>query len=167
MKNTFYCSLLILSIILSIMYACKPAVENANVFTEKQKALVTKEIMKVTDIWVQNNINKNPDSIVTFWSSSPDMYFAEDGVFFDNRVTIHSFLSGFYENTDTMHVEWLERRVNPINNEVASLAGKFRFRAKFKSGDVHGGKVAFTAVFIRENGAWSIINGHESAITKE
>jgi len=149
------------------MVACKPEVENTNDFTEEQKALVIKEIMKVSDKWVQNNINKNPDSIVTFWSNSPDMYFAEDGVFFDNRETIHSFLTGFYENTDTMHVEWLERRVNPISNEVASLAGKFRFRAKFKSGDVHEGKVAFTAVFTHENGAWSIVNGHESAIPKE
>ncbi|MBN1790412.1 MAG: nuclear transport factor 2 family protein [Bacteroidales bacterium] len=149
------------------MFSCKPEVENTNVFTAEQKALVTNEIMEVSDKWVQNNIHKNPDSIVTFWSNSPDMYFAEDGVFFDNRETIHSFLTGFYENTDTMHVEWLERRINPISDEVASLAGKFRFRAKFKSGDVHEGKVAFTAVFTRENGAWSIINGHESAIPKE
>lgn len=132
-----------------------------------QKSVLVKEIMEFTDNWARNNMNRDADKVIEFWSESPDLRFAENGIFFTNLDSIHSFLKGFYANTKAMEVEWKERFVLPIKEDVACLSGFFRFRATFNSGEIFEGVNAFTAVFTKKEGKWSVINGHESAVPKE
>lgn len=149
------------------IYACNNYAGQTQIFDDAQKKVIEEEILKLSDAWVTNNVNMNPELIVEFWDNSPDLIFAENGIFFNNRDSIHSFLKGFYSNTDKMEVEWLERNIIPIKTDVASMKGKFRFRASLKSNQVFEGKNAFTAVFLKKNNKWVLINGHESKIEED
>jgi hypothetical protein len=148
-------------------WSCNEDANKTIVFDDTQKKAIEQEILKLSDAWVANNVNMKPDSIVEFWDNSPDLIFAENGMFFTNRDSIHAFLESFYSNTDKMEVEWLERSIIPLTADVASMKGKFRFKASFKSGEVFEGKNVFTAVFLNKNNKWVLINGHESKIEEE
>ncbi len=65
-----------------------------------------------------------------------------------------------------MEVEWLERNIIPLTDDVASMKEKFRFKASLKSGEVFEGKNVFIAVFLKKENKWVLIIGHESAIPK-
>ncbi|MDF1546842.1 MAG: nuclear transport factor 2 family protein [Bacteroidales bacterium] len=154
-------------LIMNAFWACNDKANNTIVFNEATKKAIEQEIIKLSDAWVANNVNMKPDLIVDFWDNSPDLIFAENGMFFTNRDSIHEFLEGFYSNTDKMEVEWLERSIIPLTSDVASMKGKFRFKASFKSGEVFEGKNVFTAVFLKKNNKWVLINGHESKIMEK
>jgi hypothetical protein len=167
MKNLNYLLFPLFSLLMVVFYSCNDNSGQTAIFDDVQKKVIEQEILKLSDAWVANNVNMNPDSIVEFWDNSPDLIFAENGIFFTNRDSIHSFLKSFYSNTDKMEVEWLERNIIPIKTDVASMKGKFRFRASFKSNQVYEGKNVFTAVFLKKNNKWVLINGHESRIEED
>jgi len=166
MKKLNLLIFLLSMLLMNVFWSCNQEANNTDVFDDTQKKAIEQEIIKLSDAWVTNNVNMEPDSIVEFWDNSPDLIFAENGMFFTNRDSIHLFLKGFYSNTDNMEVEWIERSIIPIKTDVASMKGKFRFKASLKSGEVFEGKNVFTAVFVKKDNKWVLINGHESAIPK-
>lgn len=126
------------------------------------KDSVTKDIMELTTNWVNANINMDAGKAIELWDNSPDLMFAENGVFFLNRDSIYSYITGFYQSTTSMNAEWKQRVVVPLSLNAASMSGYFYFKATFKSGEIFEGTVMFTGVFVRKNNKWALIHGHES-----
>jgi hypothetical protein len=156
---------LILSAMLIIMISCqREANKNMqNCSVNKDDSIrIVQEIIKTSDVWAEANINMNPDKAVEFWSSSPDLKYAENGAFFANKDSIHSVLRNYYRQTKSMNVEWLHRTVLPLTNNLAAMSGSFHFTLQFLNGEIFEDTTAFTSLFIRKNNNWSLIQGHES-----
>jgi hypothetical protein len=156
---------LILSVILIAMISCQSEtsrnIKNCSV-NKDDSIRIVQEIIKISDVWAEANINMNPDKAVEFWSSSPDLKYAENGAFFVNKDSIHSVLRNYYRQTKSMNVEWLYRTVLPLTNNLAAMSGSFHFKLQFISGEIFEDTTAFTSLFINQNNNWSLIQGHES-----
>ncbi|MBN2613459.1 MAG: nuclear transport factor 2 family protein [Bacteroidales bacterium] len=118
--------------------------------------------MEHTTNWASANSDKDAATVSEFWLQSPDMCHVENGVYFKNFDSISFFLHNFYAHTDSMNVIWTERTILPLTNDIALMKGFFHFRAVFRSGDVFEGEPAFTGVFVRKEGKWALLQGHES-----
>lgn len=156
---------LILSVILIVLISCQREanknMQNCSVNKEDSIRIV-QEIIKTSDVWAEANINMNPDKAVEFWSSSPELKYAENGEFFANKDSIHSVLRNYYKQTKSMDVEWLYRTVLPLTTNLAAMSGSFHFKLQFTSGEIFEDTTAFTSLFIKKNNNWSLIQGHES-----
>ncbi|MFZ5941212.1 MAG: nuclear transport factor 2 family protein [Bacteroidota bacterium] len=157
--------LLGLLIALSVFNACsnQPEIKWQSQLSQDEKDIISKEIIEVSNKWINDNNDMNPDHIITFWSKSPDLRFAENGVFFANLDSMHSTLKNIYSNTASMNVEWLNRDIIPISNYIALMSGEFKFKLEFKDGSNWEDTIAFTGVFTKENKQWNLIQGHESS----
>jgi len=156
---------ILLSVILITMISCqREANKNMqNCSVNKDDSIrIVQEIIKTSDVWAEANINMNPDKAVEFWSSSPDLKYAENGAFFANKDSIHSVLRNYYKQTKSMDVEWLHRTVLPLTNKLAAMSGSFHFKLQFISGEIFEDTTAFTSLFIKKNDNWALIQGHES-----
>jgi Calcium/calmodulin dependent protein kinase II Association. len=102
----------------------------------------------------------NPDKAIELWDSSKELMFAENGAFFPDRDSIYNYLKEL--TTTSMNVEWKNRTVLPLSQNSASMSGNFKAHAVFKSGEVFDIDSKFTGVFVRKNGNWVLIHGHES-----
>jgi hypothetical protein len=151
--------------ILAGLFAC--TAPQSPELTDSEKEQVKTEIMELTTHWATANSNMDAASASEFWLQSPDMCHVENGVYFKNYDSVYAFLKNFYLNTDSMHVAWKERTILPLTREIALLKGFFNFRAVFKSGDVFEGEPAFTCVFVKRDGKWALIQGHESFAMNE
>ena len=158
--------LLVWGILCISVWACqstgKKTLESTSALSLEQKATITDEIMQLTSDWATANIQMNADKSIRLWDDSPDLMFAENGMFFPGRDSIYAYLKEFYTTTTSMNVEWLQRVVVPLAPDAAVMSGKFHFKATFESGDVYESTSMFTGVFKKKNGRWVIIHGHES-----
>ena len=157
-------NVLLVLFLVGALQACTNQAEQAksNQLTENLKRQISNEIMEVSNQWIEDNKALNADKAINFWSTSPELRFAENGEFFVNRDSIHSTLKNFYLNTRSMNVEWLNRDIKPLSVSTAMISGEFQFKLEFKDGSNWHGTNAFTGVFIKENEKWSLIQGHES-----
>lgn len=151
--------ILILLIALFGVFSCR---NQSKMLTQEEKDAIKSEIMTISDQWITDNNNMDADAAIHFWSTSPELRFAENGDFFANRDSIHSTLKNFYANTESMDVKWLNRDIRPLTSSIALMSGEFQFNLRFKDGSSWQGTNAFTGVFINEINKWSLIQGHES-----
>jgi hypothetical protein len=152
--------ILILLLVLFSVFSCTD-ISNAPLNQEEKNA-ITSEIMTVSNQWIDDNKNMDADAAIRFWSTSPELRFAENGEFFANRDSIQSTLHNYYAQTTSMNVKWLDRDVRVLTKSIALMAGKFQFNIVFGNESNWQGTNAFTGVFIKENEKWSLIQGHES-----
>ncbi|MDX8338869.1 nuclear transport factor 2 family protein [Draconibacterium sp. IB214405] len=145
---------------LFMLAACTSTTEKA--LTQSERENIIAEVMAVSSKWIDDNNAMDPDRAIQFWSTSPDLKFAEFGEFFPNRDSIHSTLHSYYDYARSMDVKWLARDVRPLDKNVALLSGKFQFNLVFENDEVAEGINAFTGTFLKEDGKWRLIQGHES-----
>jgi len=156
---------LILSVILIAFISCqreaKKNIQNCS-FNKEDSIRIVQEIIKTSDVWAEANSNKNADNAIEFWDSSTDMKYAENGVFFANRDSIHSVIKNYYKQTKSLNVEWLQRTVMPLATNLAAMSGSFHFKLQFMNDEILEDTTAFTGLFIKNNNNWSLLQGHES-----
>ena len=155
----------ILSVILIVMISCQREanknIQNCSV-SKDDSIRIVQEILKTSDEWAEANSNKNVDNAIEFWDSSTDMKYAENGLFFANRDSIHSVIKNYYKQTKSMNVEWLQRTVMPLTTNLAAMSGSFHFKLQFMNDEILEDTTAFTGLFIKKNDNWTLIQGHES-----
>jgi hypothetical protein len=130
--------------------------------SDESKSKVSAEILELTQNWANAHNSMNADKAIELWDSSKDLMFAENGEFFPGRDSIYNYLKEFYKTTTSMNVEWKHRAVIPLSQNSATMSGNFKAHAIFKSGEVFDIDSKFTGVFVRKNGNWVLIHGHES-----
>lgn len=166
MKNIRIIAIFTLVIIIA---ACNTHHENSGelVLNDEEREIIITEVMAVSSKWIDDNNAMDPDRAVEFWSTSPDLRFAELGEFFANRDSIHATLKNYYDFTRSMDVRWLSRDVRPVAKNIALLSGKFHYKLVFENDDIFEGTNAFTGTLMKNNGKWSLIQGHESTKLQE
>lgn len=166
MKTTLYFTGIFLTFSMLFFSSCQKFKTTSNSFSDdlsdETKTKVTSEILELTQNWANAHNSMNADKAIELWDSSNDLMFAENGEFFPDRDSIYNYLKEFYKTTTSMNVEWKHRAVIPLSNNSASMSGNFKAHAVFKSGDVFNVDSKFTGVFVRKNGNWVLIHGHES-----
>lgn len=166
MKISIYFKELFLTFLMVVSLSCQNKTPVSDSFSNDtsstSKAQITAEILELTQSWANAHNSMNPDKAIELWDSSKDMMFAENGEFFPDRDSIYNYLKEFYKTTTSMNVEWKQRAVIPLSQNSASMSGNFNAHAVFKSGEVFDINSKFTGVFVRKNGKWVLIHGHES-----
>lgn len=166
MKTIHYCIGIILTFSMFTLSSCQNTPKISNNFsddlTAESKSKVSAEILELTQNWANAHNSMNADKAVELWDSSKDLMFAENGEFFPSRDSIYNYLKEFYKTTTSMNVEWKQRAVIPLSLNSATMSGNFKAHAIFKSGEVFDIDSKFTGVFVRKNGNWVLIHGHES-----
>lgn len=150
--------------IVVVLQSCTNQTEqsSSNQLTEQMKNQISSEIMEVSNQWISGNNNMDADKAIKFWSKSPELRFAENGRFFANRDSLYATLNYYYSIANALNAEWLDRKIRPISNSTALMSGEFHFKMNLKDGSNWQGTNAFTGVFIKENGEWSLIQGQET-----
>jgi len=166
MKISIYFKELFLTFLMVVSLSCQNKTPVSDSFSNDtsstSKAQITAEILELTQSWANAHNSMNPDKAIELWDSSKDMMFAENGEFFPDRDSVYNYLKEFYKTTTSMNVEWKQRAVIPLSQNSASMSGNFNAHAVFKSGEVFDINSKFTGVFVRKNGKWVLIHGHES-----
>lgn len=110
--------------IVVILQSCTNKAEqtSSNQLSEQMKNQISSEIIEVSNQWINGNKNLNADKAIQFWSNSPDLRFAENGQFFANRDSIYATLNNYYSITNTLNVEWLNRKISPLSNSTALMS---------------------------------------------
>jgi hypothetical protein len=166
MKLSIYLTGIGLTFLMVISFSCQNKTPMSNSFSDDtspaSKAKITTEILDLTQSWANAHNSMSPDKAIELWDSSKDLMFAENGEFFPDRDSIYNYLKEFYKTTTSMNVEWKDRIIIPLSQNSASMSGNFNAHAVFKSGEVFDINSKFTGVFVRKNGNWVLIHGHES-----
>jgi hypothetical protein len=166
MKHIFSFAGIILIFSMIVISSCQNSVPTSNNFSDdlsaESKSQISSEILELTQNWADAGNNMNPDKAVELWDSSNELMFAENGEFFPDRDSIYNYMKEFYKTTTSMNIAWKNRAVIPLSKNSAAMSGNFKAHAVFKSGDVFDIDSKFTGVFVRKNGNWVLIHGHES-----
>lgn len=166
MKHSIYLIGIVLTFLMFVFASCQNHAPVSNNFSDdtppSSKSLIINEILELTKNWADAHNSMNPDKAIELWDSSKDLMFAENGEFFPDRDSIYNYLKEFYKTTISMNVEWKDRIVIPLSQNSASMSGNFNAHAVFKAGEVFDINSKFTGVFVRKNGKWVLIHGHES-----
>jgi hypothetical protein len=130
--------------------------------TAEEKQMITNEIMDLTTNWINSNEKMDIKKVIEFWDPSPDLMFAENGVFFPNRDSIYAYFCATVPQLKSLEAKWEKRVIIPISSNAASMAGQFHFKMIFKSDVIAEGNSMFTGVFLKKDSTWRLVHGHES-----
>jgi hypothetical protein len=130
---------------------------------EEESYFIRNEIIHITDIWAEHNKAMNAQGCSELWLDSPELRHAENGEFFRSFGAILKFLEQTFEKSEAMFFEWRKREVQPLTKDIALFSGRFKFHLNFNDNGIWKGDMAMTATFVKRNGNWKIINGHESS----
>jgi len=124
---------------------------------------IVKEIFAVSDNWAFANINMDAEKAAEFWDSSSNFLFVENGEQILNWDSLFYGIKNWYSQPlDSIELRWEERKVIPLTHEAATLFCKFYFRARFKTGELYHSRAFITALFVKKDGKWKLMQGHES-----
>ena len=132
--------------------------------TNEELATINNSILDRTSRWAEANTERNAEGVLALFLQSDELRHTENGVTFSSFDQLAEFVYGWYETTDEMSLAWEERDIFPISSNVAAMTGVFRYLAKQITGEVWAGKNVFTGVFVKEDGEWKAVHGHESSI---
>ena len=133
----------------------------------KQKERIQKAIVQTHDGFYEAARQCDVRSFMSYFIDSDEMTVTENEEIRPSRKVFEEWVTGFYKDVVKLDVTVEERRVFPLSLDVAVATGVFRYSAQATSGEVVGGRVAFTFVFVKKGERWLISNVHESSIPAE
>lgn len=148
---------------LALLAACQPVTIE---LTEEQKEEIAAEVSAVHDeMW-----DAWPDLArgMSFFDGSPDVGWGWDG---DVRFGADDISAWFEPNTssfDRFDISFDERRVVVLSQDIVCVTEKGALAAYDNAGSILGsGPLAATVVWMRQDGEWKIVAGHESTPAPE
>lgn len=81
-----------------------------------------------------------------------------------SRKIFEEWINEYYKDVVKLDAVAEERRVLPLSPEVGVATGIFHYTAQLTSGEVVGGRNAFTFVFVKQGERWLINYAHESLL---
>jgi hypothetical protein len=147
---------------LTLCFCTSQNVKQDDSLTPAQVSSIESEIIKATDDWGNASKSLDINGSAALWLNSKDFRLAENGVYFASYDSLFAFLGKSFATSDSLSFNWIKREVFPLTPGIACFAGSFNFSLHFKDGSKWKGTNALTATFIRKDGSWKVINGHES-----
>jgi ketosteroid isomerase-like protein len=128
------------------------------------EAAVVREILDRTSAWAEANRRRDAPAVLDLFLDSAELRHAENGVIFPSYSACADFVTGWYNSTVDMKMSWEQRDVVALSADAATMTGIFRYEATQDSGEVWSGRNVFTGVFLKRDGAWKLVHGHESTV---
>jgi ketosteroid isomerase-like protein len=130
----------------------------------QEYANVVAQILDRTSEWADALRGRDVSGAMDMFVNSEDLRHTENGVTFASYSALTEFMNEWFASTVRMEFSWKHRDVVPLAENVATMTGVFEYAAEQKSGEVWRGKNVFTAVFVKKEGSWQLIHGHESSV---
>jgi hypothetical protein len=165
MKPVLSITLLIITALVLTFPSCQKAERAGEAWhlTGADSAIVVKEVLAAGDAWAEANVKMDAEKSAGFFDSSQQMMLAENGFQYANWDSLHAFMKAWYaQPLDSVECRWEERSVLALSKRAADVFGRLYFRAKFKSGAIYESRPIETWLWIKEDGSWKIMRGHES-----
>ena len=154
--------LIVVLFAISCKHEVSKSIQNCCLSSEDSISIIN-EVFEATDMYAAGHANLDAKKVAEVYDSSPDFKLVYNGDLVPNWDTVYSFTKDWYSLTlDSVKFLWEERSVIPLTRDKATLFGGFYFRANFKSGELYQARGFMTGLFIKTDGEWKLLEGHES-----
>jgi uncharacterized protein (TIGR02246 family) len=126
-----------------------------------------KAIIQTLDEYFEAASQRDGRRFMSFFAEADDMTVIEDAEIRPSRKVFEEWAHEFFKGVAELDATAEERRVFPLSLDVAVATGILRYSARTTSGDIVGGRNAFTFVFVKKGERWLIHHVHESSLPVE
>ena len=158
-------------LILIFLFSCQTKIGNNDIestLTSSDSTNIIDGVITATELFAEANNNLDGKKVTEFWQSSPNFKFIEKPNIYQNWDTIYKYTMEFYDMPiDSINLEWKEREIIPLTKEFAYFYGKYELFIRFTPGEIMHGIPFYTALMVKENDQWKVLQGHESFVLIE
>jgi ketosteroid isomerase-like protein len=133
----------------------------------KQEEHIEKAIVQTLEGYYEAARQCDARKFMSFFVDTDEMTVIENDEIRPSRKVFEEWIHEFFKGVVKLDVTGEDRRVFPLSFDVAVATGVFRYSAQTTSGELIGGRNAFTFVFVKKGERWQIKNVHESSLPVE
>lgn len=127
------------------------------------KTKVTAEVQARLEAFVTALNSGDAAGLPDFYSKKERFYWVEDGqITYPDHATLAASLEGLFTSLESAEMRVLERRVEVLAHNKASIYSEYEQDLKMKSGFAFSINGAMTALMEKEDGVWRYVIGHSS-----
>jgi uncharacterized protein (TIGR02246 family) len=130
-------------------------------FTEAEKAAVVQTVTSLTKDFVTAASRADLDATFRFFSSDADAAVLNLGTRYTRQAIIELYRP-IYASLRGQEIDIGQPVVAVLSPEAAVLSTQGRFTATYRSGAQVSSQFAWTLVWVRRNGQWSVLHAHQS-----
>ena len=145
-------------LLLTTLSACTLRVNEPS---PEERAQITNEIMALTSEIRAAAERADADGLFHHHSAAPNAYHINDGKVF-TRNDLLSQYRDTYAGVARQEINIGSPNVTILNNDLVLVTSQGRFTSTSKSGSNISGDVAWTYLWKRENGVWTLVHAHQS-----
>ena len=144
--------------------ACQPQESSEpQEFTEAQRAQVEQEVMDAANAFVAGLSSLDGDEFIASFTDAGDLVYVDAGRIYPDRDALRNAAAGFMSRQERIGGMWDPAHVVVLGPDGAAFTGVFHADVVDTAGVAQWttGKI-WTFVYERRDGAWTIVQAHES-----
>ncbi|MHC4374996.1 MAG: nuclear transport factor 2 family protein [Planctomycetota bacterium] len=143
--------------------ACAAPQTASSPLDDATRLLVETEVQASLDDLCADLETRGPIAWIDHFSESPEFHMASDGVLlFQTSLDLRSAMEGFAASVDNLRLRFIDARVLPFDRDRAHIAARFEEDLIYQDGRAEPMAGHFSAVAVREDGDWRLLNAHWS-----
>lgn len=143
--------------------ACASPQATHSPLDDATRLLVETEVSASLDTLCEDLEDRGPLAWIDHFSESPEFHMASDGtLLFQTSLDLRSAMEGFAVSVESLRLRFIDTRVLPFDRNRAHIAARFEEDLIYKDGRGEPMAGHFSAVAIREDGDWRLLNAHWS-----
>jgi len=124
---------------------------------------VVNEVSAAIDAWTDAYNRLDAGKAIDFFDPSPGLLWAYNAVQFEHRDAVHAHITTFLSTPwDSVEVRVDKKHIIPLSHVSAELYGHYYFRAQPKAGPLVQGDGYITALLVKKESIWRVLQGQES-----
>ena len=127
-----------------------------------EQAAIEKAVIETNAKILRSAENVDVDETFRFVLDTDKGAFIADGKLLLTRQDAYELFSKSYAALQKQKIVLDQQHVTVLSRDVAILTGEGRTNVTIKDGPSFDGTFAMTAVFVRKNGEWKVLHGHQS-----
>ena len=146
-------------VVLAALLASSRAISFEQRPSEGTAAAVRNEIRETLNRYREAMLSRDYDSMLSFWSDSPDFVFAGDGRILGGFEAWKAETTRHYKETRKWEQwDWQSVHILPLSATTASATVEFTFRWIDLDGATRNMRGAWTYVFVKSDGIWKVVH---------
>jgi ketosteroid isomerase-like protein len=122
-------------------------------------AQVRAEVRQALDRYREAMLSRDYETMISFWSDSPDFVFAGDGRILGGIEAWKAETTRHYKQTQSwVQWDWQSVHIVALSETAASATLEFRFRWVDVGGQTRNTRGAWTYVFLKSDGVWKVVH---------
>ncbi len=147
-----------------LLAACQPATTE---LTDEQRAAIADTVnaanAEAWDAWREVDL----DRALSYIHDSPDVGFAMEGQVYSGYAEVDSFWRGGFASADRIDITISDLRTMVLTADVVCLVQRGVFSVTDSAGTSPETAFALTTTWVRRDGEWKVLLGHESWLPPE